>query len=97
MDTYLVSTVNSDVEELDFTHVFSSSSKEAKSSEKNIHVCHETDGLYGMTRVTPSASMRIKPEKRFFCVKRFILTSLVNAFLKRLISQSLCPQSKRAQ
>ena len=62
-DTYLITTVYSDVEELDFTHVFSSSSEEAKSSEENIHVCHETDGLYGMTRVTPSASMRIKPKK----------------------------------
>jgi len=61
---YLISAVNSDVEELDFAHVFSSSTEEAKSSEEYIHVCHETDGLDGVTRVTPSASMRIKPEKR---------------------------------
>jgi len=65
----LISSVNSDVEELNFSDVLSAASEQSESSEKDVGVGHEPDGLDGVAGIAPPASVRIestkKKQKRF--------------------------------
>lgn len=58
---YLVSTVNPDIEEFDLSDVLAASSEKTETSEKDVGVGHETDGLDGVAGVAPSATVGVEP------------------------------------
>ena len=57
---YLISSVYTDVKQLDFSRVFSSTPKKPEASQEDVRINHESYGFNGMTRVAPTATVRLK-------------------------------------